>query len=133
MISFLLEMGARPYHILCSRGNKKVGKFLQALLDKSPYGEGCQIWINKDLWHLHSLVMTDPVDAMIGDTHGKFVARDADIPLIRVGFPIIDRVNLHRSPYIGYQGAINLLTSIANTFLDIVDRTCEDKHFEMMR
>ena len=133
MISFLLEMGARPYHILCSRGNKKVAKYLQALLDKSPYGEGCQIWINKDLWHLHSLVATDPVDAMIGDTHGKFVARDAGIPLIRVGFPIIDRVNLHRSPYIGYQGAINLLTSIANTFLDIVDRTCEDKNFEMMR
>jgi nitrogenase molybdenum-iron protein beta chain len=133
MISFLLEMGARPYHILCSRGNKRVAKSLQALLDKSPYGAGCQIWMNKDLWHLRSLVITDPVDALLGDTHGKFVARDAGVPLIRVGFPIIDRVNLHRSPYIGYQGAIHLLTSIANTFLDEVDRNCEDKHFEMMR
>jgi nitrogenase molybdenum-iron protein beta chain len=133
MISFLLEMGARPYHILCSRGNKKVGKYLQSLLDASPYGKDCKIWMNKDLWHLRSLCATDPVDALLGDTHGKSIARDLDIPLIRVGFPIIDRVNLHRSPYIGYQGAINLLTSIANTFLDAFDRNCEDKFFEMMR
>lgn len=133
MISFLLEMGARPYHIICSRGSKKVTKYLQALLDESPYGEGCHIWMNKDLWHLRSLVMTDPVDALIGSSHGKMVARDANIPHIRHGFPVLDRVNLHRVPFIGYQGAINLLTSIANTLLEEVDRTSEDKHFEIMR
>lgn len=133
MISFLLEMGAKPYHVICSRGNKKVAKYLQALLDKSPYGEGCKLWMNKDLWHLRSLVMTDPVDGLIGSTHGKFIARDANIPHIRVGFPILDRVNLHRTPYIGYQGAMNLLTSIANAMLDEVDRTCDDANFEMMR
>jgi nitrogenase molybdenum-iron protein alpha/beta subunit len=71
---------------------------MTALLESSPYGKGCHVWINKDLWHLRSLLMTDPVDAMIGDTHGKFASRDAKIPLIRVGFPIIDRVNLHRYP-----------------------------------
>ena len=133
MMSFLLEMGAKPYHVICSRGNKKVAKYLQAILDKSPYGEGCKIWVNKDLWHLRSLVMTDPVDGLIGSTHGKFIGRDANIPMIRVGFPILDRVNLHRSPFIGYQGAMNLLTSIANAMLDEVDRTCDDANFEMMR
>jgi nitrogenase molybdenum-iron protein beta chain len=133
LTSFLLEMGAHPYHIVCSRTNKKFGKELQALLDSSPYGEGCQIWINKDLWHLHSLVQTDPVDAIIGNSHGKQIARDAGIPLIRVGFPIYDRVNLHRYPFVGYQGAINLLTSIANTLLDFVDETSDDAHFEIMR
>jgi nitrogenase molybdenum-iron protein beta chain len=106
---------------------------MTALLESSPYGKGCHVWINKDLWHLRSLLMTDPVDAMIGDTHGKFAARDAKIPLIRVGFPIIDRVNLHRYPVIGYQGALNMLTFIANKFLDITDETCEDQRFEMMR
>lgn len=133
IVSFLLEMGARPYHILCSRSNKKFAKTLQALLDTSPYGADCNIWINKDLWHLRSLCATDPVDALIGDAHGKFITRDLGIPLIRAGFPIMDRVNLHRYPTIGYQGAINLLTWIANTFLDQVDVTCEDRNFEMMR
>ena len=77
--------------------------------------------------------MTEPVDAIIGDTHGKFAARDAKIPLFRFGFPVFDRVNMHRSPIIGYQGVIRMLTEICNKFIDIVDDTCDDRHFEMMR
>ncbi len=132
-VSFLLEMGAQPYHILCSKGSKKLEKEIQALLDASPFGKGCKIYMNKDLWHLRSLIMTDPVDAMIGDTHGKFAARDAKIPLFRFGFPIFDRVNKHRTPLIGYQGVINMVTEICNKFIDIRDDTCDDRHFEMMR
>lgn len=133
MAGFLLEMGARPYHVLCSRATKKFEKEMKALLDSSPYGKGCHVWINKDLWHLRSILFSDPVDMMLGDTHGKFAARDTGTPLIRIGFPIMDRVNIHRYPIIGYQGALNLLTWIANKFLDIKDETCEDQWFEMMR
>jgi nitrogenase molybdenum-iron protein beta chain len=132
-VSFLLEMGARPWHILCSKGSKKLEKEIQAMLDASLYGKDCKIYMNKDLWHMRSLVMTDPVDAMIGDTHGKFAARDAKIPLFRFGFPIFDRVNMHRYPLIGYQGIINMITFICNKFIDIKDETCEDRFFEMMR
>ncbi len=132
-VSFLLEMGAKPYHILCSKGSKKLEKEIRALLDTSPYGRDGKIYINKDLWHLRSLVMTDPVDGIIGDTHAKFIARDAGIPLFRFGFPVFDRVNLHRSPLVGYQGVINMVSAICNKFIDIVDETCDDRHFEMMR
>ena len=132
-VSFLLEMGAVPQHILCSKGTKKIEKELQGLLDASPYGAGCKIYMNKDLWHLRSLVMTEPVEAIIGDTHGKFAARDAGIPLFRFGFPIMDRVNRHRYPLVGYQGVINMVTEICNKFIDIKDETCEDRYFEMMR
>jgi nitrogenase molybdenum-iron protein beta chain len=131
--SFLLEMGAIPHHILCSKGSKRLEKELHSLLDASPFGKGCGVYMNRDLWHFRSLVMTDPVDAIIGDTHGKFVARDAKVPLFRFGFPIFDRVNLHRRPIIGYQGVINMLTEICNKFIDIKDETCDDRHFEIMR
>jgi nitrogenase molybdenum-iron protein beta chain len=132
-VSFLLEMGATPWHVLCSKGSKKVEKDVQALLDASPYGKGAHVWMNRDLWHLRSLLVTDPVDGLIGDTHGKFAARDAKIPLFRFGFPIFDRVNKHRSPIVGYQGAVNMLTEICNKFLDLKDETCEERFFEMMR
>jgi nitrogenase molybdenum-iron protein beta chain len=132
-VSFLLEMGAVPSHILCSKGTKKLEKEIKALLDASPYGKDGKIYINKDLWHMRSLVMTDPVDGVIGDTHGKFLARDAKIPLFRFGFPIFDRVNLHRYPLIGYQGVINMVSAICNKFIEITDETCEDRFFEMMR
>ncbi|MEJ2202337.1 MAG: nitrogenase molybdenum-iron protein subunit beta, partial [Desulfuromonadaceae bacterium] len=133
IVSFLLEMGAIPYHILCSRSTKKFQKEMAALLETSPFGAQGKIYINKDLWHMRSLLVTDPVDGIIGDTHAKWAARDAKTPLFRIGFPIIDRVNLHRSPVIGYQGTVNILTMIANKFLDIKDETCEDQWFEMMR
>ena len=61
------------------------------------------------------------------------IARDANIPLFRFGFPVMDRVNLHRSPIIGYQGVINMVTTICNKFIDITDDTCDERHFEMMR
>jgi nitrogenase molybdenum-iron protein beta chain len=132
-VSFLLEMGATPHHVLCSKGSKKIEKDVQALLDASPYGKGAHIWMNRDLWHLRSLLMTDPVEGLLGDTHGKFAARDAKIPLFRFGFPVFDRVNRHRSPIVGYTGAVNMLTEICNKFLDLKDETCEERHFEMMR
>jgi nitrogenase molybdenum-iron protein beta chain len=132
-VSFLLEMGAIPYHVLCSKGSKKLEKELQALLDTSPYGKTGKIYMNRDLWHLRSLLVTDPVDALIGDTHGKFAARDAKIPLFRFGFPVFDRVNKHRYPLVGYQGVVNMVTEICNRFLELKDDTCEDRFFEMMR
>ncbi|QWV95359.1 nitrogenase molybdenum-iron protein subunit beta [Geomonas oryzisoli] len=133
LVSFLLEVGAKPTHVLCSKGSKKLEKELQALLDSSPFGKEGKVYINKDLWHLRSLVMTEPVDAIIGDTHGKFAARDAKVPLFRFGFPIFDRVNLHREPLIGYQGVMNMMSTICNKFIDVTDETCDDRQFEMMR
>lgn len=132
-VSFLLEMGATPYHVLCSKGSKKVDREVRALLDASPYGVNGKTYMNRDLWHLRSLLMTEPVDAVIGDTHGKFAARDAKVPLFRFGFPVFDRVNQHRIPFVGYQGVINLVTQICNRFLEIKDDTADDRHFEMMR
>jgi nitrogenase molybdenum-iron protein beta chain len=132
-ISFLLEMGATPYHVLCSKGSKKLEKDLRTLLDASPFGQAAKVYVNRDLWHMRSLLMTEPVDAMLGDTHGKFAARDAKIPLFRFGFPIFDRVNKHRQPLIGYSGVINMVTEICNKFIDIKDDTCEERFFEMMR
>jgi nitrogenase molybdenum-iron protein beta chain len=132
-VSFLLEMGATPKHVLCSKGGKKLEKELQALLDASPFGKDAKIYMNKDLWHLRSLLVTEPVDGVIGDSHGKFAARDAKVPLFRFGFPVFDRVNKHRVPVVGYQGAINMLSEICNKFLDLTDETCDERHFELMR
>jgi nitrogenase molybdenum-iron protein beta chain len=132
-VAFLLEVGARPVHVLCSKGSKKLEKELHALLETSPYGKDAKVWMNKDLWHLRSLLVTEPVDALIGDTHGKFAARDARIPLFRFGFPVFDRVNRHRYPLVGYQGVVNMVTEICNTFIELVDQASDDRHFEMMR
>ena len=133
LVSFLLEMGAEPVHIVCTNSTPLFKKAMESLLTSSPYGQQATLYAGKDLWHLRSLLVTEPVDMLIGDSHGKWAARDADIPLVRVGFPITDRVNLHRFPIIGYSGVINLITMIVNTFMEELDRTSSDPYFEMMR
>jgi nitrogenase molybdenum-iron protein beta chain len=44
-----------------------------------------------DLFTLHQWIKNEPVDLLIGNTYGKYIARAEDIPLVRLGFPILDR------------------------------------------
>ncbi|MFW0884215.1 nitrogenase molybdenum-iron protein subunit beta [Candidatus Acidulodesulfobacterium sp. H_13] len=132
LTSYLLEMGGIPKYVLCSNGTEEFKKEIEDLFASYSEGEG-EVYINKDLWHLRSLIMTGPVDMLMGPSHGKFAARDAKIPHIRIGYPIFDRVNIHRYPLYGYSGVINLTTWIVNKFMDILDDESDDAHFELMR
>lgn len=122
MVQFLLELGAEPIHIVVTNSNEEFEKELQALLDSSPFGSGATIWGGKDLWHLRSLLFTEPVDFFIGNSYGKYLWRDTHTPMVRIGYPIFDRHHLHRYATYGYQGTINLLNWIVNTILDELDR-----------
>ena len=76
----------------------------------------------------------DLLIAVHGDRTGQINGlTQMDMGDFRFGFPVFDRVNKHRSPIIGYQGAINMLTELCNKFLDLKDETCEERFFEMMR
>jgi nitrogenase molybdenum-iron protein beta chain len=122
LVSFIVEMGGIPTHVLCHNAPKKGwGDDMKAIISKSLWADECHVWPNKDLWHLRSLLFTEPVDFMIGNVYGKELYRDTGTPLIRIGFPIFDRHHLHRYSISGYKGALNLLTWITNAVLDQLD------------
>ncbi len=138
VISFLLEMGAEPVHILVNNSNEDFEAEMKALLDSTPCGKNATIWGGKDLWHMRSLLFTEPVDFLIGNSYGKYLWRDTKIPLIRIGYPIMDRHHLHRYSTIGYQGAINLLNWVVNTIFEEIDRSTNiasktDISFDLIR
>ncbi|VEP17353.1 Nitrogenase molybdenum-iron protein beta chain [Hyella patelloides LEGE 07179] len=122
LVNFLLELGAEPVHILVTNTNEDFEAELQAVLDASPYGKNSTIWGKKDLWHLRSLMFTEPVDLLIGNSYGKYLWRDTKTPLVRIGYPIFDRHHMHRYETLGYKGALNLHNWIINTILDELDR-----------
>jgi len=127
VVSFLVEMGAVPTHILCHNAPRKHWeKEMKEILEKCTFKEECNIWMGKDLWALRSLLFTEPVDFMIGNVYGKELYRDTKIPLIRIGFPIFDRHHLHRYSISGYEGGLNLLTWITNAVLDALDEETKD-------
>ncbi len=138
MVSFLLEMGAEPTHVLCHNAPRGWEDEMRALLDTSPAAADLNVWAGKDLWHMRSLLFTEPVDFMIGNSYGKELMRDTDIPLIYIGFPIFDRHHLHRYSISGYDGALNLLTWITNKVLDQLDEDTKgiastDYFFDLIR
>ncbi|MEM9540523.1 MAG: nitrogenase molybdenum-iron protein subunit beta [Cyanobacteria bacterium P01_E01_bin.42] len=122
LTQFLLELGAEPVHIVVTNSNPEFELEAQALLDSSPYGKDGKVWGKKDLWHLRSLMFTEPVDLLIGNSYGKYLWRDTHTPLVRIGYPIFDRHHMHRYSTLGYQGAFNMHNWIVNTILDELDR-----------
>ncbi len=118
---FLLELGAQPAHILSTNGGEEWAAKVRALLASSQYGAGCQVYPKRDLWHLRSLLFTEPVDFLVGNTHGKYLERDTGTPLVRLGFPIFDRHHYHRFATWGYQGALWLYTMLLDEFFEKLD------------
>lgn len=121
MVSFLLEMGCEPTHVLCTNSTKEWEEKVKALLASSPFGAQSQVWAGKDLWALRSVLFTEPTDYIIGSSYGKYLEKDTGIPLIRLTFPIFDRHHHHRFPTFGYQGALRVLVEILDRIFETLD------------
>jgi nitrogenase molybdenum-iron protein beta chain len=118
---FLLELGAEPAHVLSTNGGEDWAKKVRALFASSPYGAGCKVYPKRDLWHLRSLLYTEPVDFLIGSTYGKYLERDCGAPLIRLVFPIFDRHHYHRFATWGYTGGLWIYTMLLDEFFEAQD------------
>jgi nitrogenase molybdenum-iron protein beta chain len=122
LTAFLMELGAEPVHVLATNGNKAWEEKVNTLLASSPFGKSGKAYPGKDLWHMRSLLFTEPVDFLIGNTYAKYLERDTGTPLIRIGFPVFDRHHKHRYPVWGYQGGLNVLVWILDKIFDEMDR-----------
>ena len=122
LMSFIMEMGGKPVHIICTNSDKRFKKEAEALLGENPFGQEATVYTGKDMWHMRSLLFTDPVDMLIANSYAKFLWRDTGTPLVRMGFPLFDRHHLHRYPIVGYQGVLNMVNWVVNTTLDEMDR-----------
>lgn len=129
LTKFLLELGAEPTHVLCQTGGKRWEKRMKKMLDAcAPVNNETKLYWRHDLWHFRSLMFTDKPDFMIGNSYGKFIQRDTlhkgkefEVPLIRIGFPIFDRHHMHRATTLGYEGAMQMLTTLVNSVLERLD------------
>lgn len=79
---------------------------------------------NADLWELEKRINAGlKLDLIMGHSKGRYVAIEANIPMVRVGFPTFDRAGLYRKPTIGYKGAMELAETIANTLFAHMEYT----------
>ena len=132
MAEFLMDLGCEPTHCLATNGNKEWEAKMTGLLGSSPYGADCKVYAGKDLWHMRSLLFTEPVDFLVGSSYGKYLEKDTGIPLIRLTFPVFDRHHHHRFPTFGYQGALRVLVEILDRIFETTDEGT-DISFDLTR
>lgn len=124
--SMCMSMGMEPSYVYTGTKSEAWEKETQQIVPDADVKGGT------DLFLLHQKLKNDPVDLLIGNSHGKYIARAEDTPLVRVGFPSSDRANLHYFPIMGYMGASMLATRIGNTLLERKDRDTEDEKLELI-
>ena len=112
---FLSEIGAEP--VLIASGGKSAG-FKEIIKSKLNPGVEPLIMEGADFEEIDEATQSLEFDFMIGHSKGYYIARKHDKPLIRVGFPIHDRLGGQRVKHIGYEGAHDLFEKIVNALLE---------------
>jgi nitrogenase molybdenum-iron protein beta chain len=128
---FLVALDMHPVYIVT--GSPAGKKFEQSLREAAAEVPGeVRIAVPGDMFLLHQWIKNEPVDLLLGNTYVKYIARDEDIPLVRFGFPILDRLGHSYFPSVGYRGALRLLEKILDALLDRKDRDSSDIEFELV-
>ncbi|NTW48567.1 MAG: nitrogenase molybdenum-iron protein subunit beta [Chlorobiales bacterium] len=129
---FLLELGMKPVHIVSGTPGKRFEKRMREVLGDKVPNANIQNGVCADMFLLHQWIKNEPVDLLIGNTYGKYIARDEDIPFVRYGFPILDRVGHSYFPSVGYTGGMRLAEKILDAILDRKDRDAAEEKFELV-
>lgn len=137
MTEFVLSLGMVPLHILTGTPGGAMGSAVGSFEDDvnemvAQAGITANVKAGGDLFTLHQWIKNQPVDLIIGNTYGKYIARAEDIPLVRVGFPVLDRSVHSYLPIVGYRGAMRLIESIGGALLERADRDAADEDFELV-
>jgi nitrogenase molybdenum-iron protein beta chain len=132
LTEFLCDIDMKPKYIVTGTPGKaflkRIDKAIAGRVEDVKVKQGAQA----DMFLMHQWIKNEPVDLLIGNTYGKYIARDENIPFVRHGFPILDRIGHQYFPTVGYRGGMRLLEQILNAFLDKQDRESPEESFELV-
>jgi nitrogenase molybdenum-iron protein NifN len=60
-------------------------------------------------------------ELLVASSHGAGTAERLGIPLLRLGFPVVDRLGAQHLTSMGYRGSLRLLFAVANELLAVPD------------
>jgi nitrogenase molybdenum-iron protein beta chain len=130
MTEFLVSIDMQPIHIVTGTPGKRFEERIAEIT--KDMGRPINVRAKGDMFLLHQWIKNEPVDLLIGNTYCKYIARDEDLPLVRWGFPILDRQGHQHFPTVGYKGGLRLLEQILGVLLDRKDRDDAESQFELV-
>ncbi|MBI5521200.1 MAG: nitrogenase molybdenum-iron protein subunit beta [Desulfarculus sp.] len=132
LCEFLVSIDMWPRHVVTGTPGRAFEERIRQITAGLPYQVNVKAGAGADLFLFHQWIKNDPVDLLLGNTYLKYIARDEDIPLLRFGFPILDRVGHQYFPSVGYKGGLRLLEKILGALLDRKDRDDPEQSFELV-
>ncbi len=128
MARFVGELGMEPRMVLTGANSQEFVKDMEKVANET--GAEIDTMVGQDLRAMEVYLKDNPVDVMIGSSDARLMAKEYGIPLVRVGFPVYDRVGYHRRPIVGYNGGIHLIDLITNT---ILEKYFEPEHWKLQQ
>ena len=116
LASLLAEIGIVP--VLCASG-QRTGRFEAAIQCVTQHlNRPITALEGVDFLEIEAQISEMAPDLLIGHSKGQSMARKLEIPLVRVGFPIHDRIGGARLLHVGYEGTQRLFDTIINTVIE---------------
>ncbi|MCX7841668.1 MAG: nitrogenase molybdenum-iron protein subunit beta [Clostridia bacterium] len=130
LTDFAISLGMTPKYVLTGTPGESFENEIRDMFNAA--GIDGKVKALGDLFTLHQWMKEEPVDLLMGGTHGKYIARAEDVPFVRIGFPILDRSVHSYLPIVGYKGAMRIIEMMSNALLDRQDRDAADEDLELI-
>ncbi|HSQ42735.1 MAG TPA: nitrogenase molybdenum-iron protein subunit beta [Fibrobacteraceae bacterium] len=128
LVKFLSDINMIPTHIVSGTPGQSFTEAIKKIVPNANVKNGsCADW-----FLLHQWIKKEKVDLLIGNSYGKYISRDDDIPFVRMGFPIYDRVGHSYFPVVGYKGAMRIVEKILGVLMDRLDRDAPETKVELV-
>jgi nitrogenase molybdenum-iron protein beta chain len=133
LAELLVSVDMLPKYVVTGTPGKKFTRRIGEVLGDRAHEVSVKEGGNADMFLMHQWIKSDPnkVDLLVGNTYGKYIARDEDIPFVRHGMPVLDRIGHQYFPTVGYAGATRVLEQILNALMDRQDRDAPEESFEL--
>ena len=116
VVAILRELGVTP--VVCGTG-AKTGRLAEEVADLlGDVASVCTMVEGVDFVELESLARQAGAEVLIGNSNGAKLSRTLNIPLLRVGMPIHDRLGASRIGLLGYAGTLAFLDRLCNLFIE---------------
>lgn len=106
LVPFLLSMGAEVVAAVASTAHSK-------RLAQLPVA---QVLVG-DMDDFEQTAAAAGAELLLTHAHGRQAAERLGVPLLRVGFPVFDRIGVQHRCLLGYRGTRDFIYEIANTFI----------------
>ncbi|MHB0977054.1 MAG: nitrogenase component 1 [Candidatus Aquicultorales bacterium] len=121
LVKFVLELGMEPVVVATGGVDASFVERVDEIARR--YGVQPSVLYQADFEEIHGAVRKAKPDLLLGNSDGAFIGEAEGVSLVRIGFPIHDRLGGQRRFMVGYEGAINILELMANELLAEERRT----------